>query len=199
MFLASNVRHGDQRHGQRLPTTVNGAWNVPGSGTWSTGKQLGRPQAPGVRASSGDTATFGSVIGSHTATVTLDTPVSVGALTFSNTASGGYMLSGAGSNGLTFNNGGSGATDHGERGGASVIDAPVTLSRQRRLTVSGSGTLAFGSSSSITDNGGGSGLTMNGAGGQLILSGSDNYSGGTSVEAGTLIAASTPPCPTSRA
>ena len=47
-------------------------------------------------------------------------------------------------------------------------------------------TLGFGTASSITDNGGGYSLTMNGTGGTLILSGSNTYSGGTSVNAGVL-------------
>jgi len=53
--------------------------------------------------------------------------------------------------------------------------------------VSGSGTLAFGNSSSIT---GGYSLTMSGSGGTLILSGTDTYTGGTNVTAGTLIVTS---------
>ena len=69
--------------------------------------------------------------------------------------------------------------------GTHAMNAPVVLANG--LVVSGSGTLAFGSSSSITDNGGGFSLTISGPG-ALILSGSDNYGGGTIVDAGTLIA-----------
>ena len=43
----------------------------------------------------------------------------------------------------------------------------VVLADSAGLTVSGSGTLAFGSSSSITDNGAGLKLIMDGAGGTL--------------------------------
>ena len=44
----------------------------------------------------------------------------------------------------------------------------------------------FGTASSIADYGSGFSLTMSGAGGELILSGSDMYTGGTSVTAGML-------------
>jgi autotransporter-associated beta strand protein len=55
------------------------------------------------------------------------------------------------------------------------------------LLVTGSGTLEFTASSSITETNGKHSLTLNGLGGILILSGSDNYTGGTIVTAGTLI------------
>ena len=57
------------------------------------------------------------------------------------------------------------------------------------LTVSGSGTLEFGPTGTITDNGAGKALILNAAGGILELSGSNSYSGGTTVADGTLIAA----------
>ena len=49
-------------------------------------------------------------------------------------------------------------------------------------------TLSFGTGGSIA--GIGKSLTMSGSGGTLILSGTGDYTGGTTVSAGTLIAAS---------
>ena len=84
---------------------------------------------------------------------------------------------------MTLSNSGYGATIT-VANGSHAINAPVVLADN--LTVSGSGTLAFGAASSITDNGLGYGLTMSGAGGTLILGGSNTYGGGTTIAAGTL-------------
>lgn len=156
-------------------------WAAPVSGNWSDpGKwTCGPPSA----------ASIGAALNAPSAvpiTVNLDEPVTLGMLQFGNSANDnvGYTLFGSGTNTLTMNNSGSGATIV-VADGTHAVNAPVIL--EDNLAISGSGTLSFGSSSSITDNGGGYSLTMNGAGGILILSGSDNYSGGTIVAAGTLI------------
>ena len=126
-------------------------------------------------------------------TITLSSPETVGLLQFGNSGSAraGYTLSGSGSNELTLNNSGSGATIT-VAGGSQAIDVPVVLSDNLVVTTRGSNswTLGFGTASSITDNGGGYSLTMNGSGGTLILSGSNNYGGGTYVDAGKLIVTS---------
>jgi autotransporter-associated beta strand protein len=154
-------------------------WASAASGKWSDSTKWsnGVPNAVGAGAelSASTTAAL---------TVTLDTPVTLGMLQFGNSGSSsvGYTLSGSGSNTLTLSNSGSGATIA-VIDGPHVIEAPVVLADN--LVVSGSGTLAFSNSSSIT---GGYSLTMSGTGGTLILSGSDTYTGGTNVNAGTLIA-----------
>jgi len=121
--------------------------------------------------------------------VTLDASVTLGWLQLGNSGSpsAGFTLSGSGSDTLTFNNSGSGAmilvTD-----GTHAINAPVILDENLTVTTGSTNpwTLSFGTASSITDNGAGYSLTMSGTGGTLILSGSDTYTGGTFVEAGTL-------------
>ena len=124
-------------------------------------------------------------------TVTLNTRVTLGSLQFGSfgSASAGYTLAGGGSNTLTLNNAGNGATIS-VTDGTHTIDAPVILAENLDVTNGGTNpwTVGFGTASSITDNSAGYSLTMSGAGGTLILSGSDSYSGGTIVEAGTLIA-----------
>ena len=158
-----------------------GAWNRSSCGSWTCAGNWttcgGVPGIDGVL-SANDTATFGNVIGSNSAAVTLDTPVTVAAVTFDNAAAG-YTL--CGSNALTLNNSGGGATIT-VAAGSHVINVPVVLADN--LTVTGSGTLAFGSSSGIT--GSGSALTMSGAGGTLILGGTSTCAGGTTITAGVL-------------
>ena len=70
--------------------------------------------------------------------------------------------------------------------GTHNIEAPVVLTGGLLVAAGGANPwmLSFGTASSITGTGP---LTMNGPGGTLLLSGSDNYGGGTIVEAGTLI------------
>ncbi len=84
---------------------------------------------------------------------------------------------------MTFDNPGSDATIA-LAGGTHIVNAPVVLGDN--LVVTGSGTLEFSNSSSIAETGGQRSLNMSGAGGILILSGTDTYSGGTIVTAGTL-------------
>ncbi len=165
------------------------AWTSAVSGTWSSpGNWTGGVVPDGVGA--------GAVFSASTAvalTITLSSPETVGSLQFGNSGSAraGYTLSGSGSNELTLNNSGSGATIT-VAGGSQAIDAPVVLADNLVVTTGGSNswTLGFGTASSITDNGGGYSLTMNGSGGTLILSGSNNYGGGTYVDAGKLIVTS---------
>ena len=159
-------------------------WASAVSGSWSTASNWGGATPGAIGADVVMNAPTTSPVA-----ITLDSPQTVGTLQLGNSGGRGvgYMLSGGGTDTLTLNNSGSGAmiavTD-----GSHAVSAPVVLADN--LAVSGSGTLAFGCSSSITETGGSRSLTMRGAGGTLILSGADDYTGGTIVTAGTLILAS---------
>jgi hypothetical protein len=157
------------------------SWTSAVSGSWNTASNWGGavPGAPGAKV----------VINVPTISplsIMLDGPQTVGTMLLDNPASPsvGYTLGGSGTNTLTLDNSGSGATIS-AADGTHVIDAPVILADS--LTVTGGGTIEFSQSSSITETGGSRSLTMHGAGGTLILSGSDGYTGGTIVTAGTLI------------
>jgi autotransporter-associated beta strand protein len=134
------------------------------------------PNAPGAAA----------VINAPTATattITLDAPQTVGTLLLGNSrsASAGYTISG--SNTLTFNNSGSAATIT-VADGTHAISATVEISGgSLAILLSDSGVLSI--SGGISDDNRHESLTL--AGGQLVLSGSNSYGGGTFVEAGTLI------------
>ena len=178
-YLRANIGLLDVVH----PLPAESIWAAAVSGSWSKAGNWtgGVPDATGA----------GAVINVATSaalTITLDAPQTVGTLLLGNSqsASLSYTLLGSGSNTLTFSNSGYGATIT-VANGSHVIDAPVVLADN--LVVSGSGTLAFGSSNSIT---GGYALTMNGGGGTLILSGTDSYTGGTTVAGGTLYVTKSP-------
>jgi autotransporter-associated beta strand protein len=117
--------------------------------------------------------------------ITLDALQTVGLLTLANTASAntGYTI-GAGAGGsLTFSNSGSSAQLN-ITSGSHVITAPVVL--DSNLIVSFAAGAAIGISGNVSGAGG---LTLTGAG-TTLLSGSNSYAGGTSVNAGNLVFAS---------
>ena len=148
--------------------TLSGVTNIVGAVTNAAG---------GLVDATGTTTFWGSVANSGTIR-TESGAFSV----FYGTVSGSGVFSGPGTasfeSGLAIT----------ARDSQQTMDASIVLAQS--LVVSGSGTLDFDSSSSITESGGGCSLTMNGAGGTLILSGKDSYSGGTNVDAGTLVATS---------
>jgi autotransporter-associated beta strand protein len=160
-------------------------WASAVSGSWNTQGNWNKSTVP-------NGLTTGAVLNAATTaalTITLDAPQTVGTLVLGNSAgsSVGYTLSGSAANTLTFNNSGSGATIT-VTDGTHVINAPVVLADNLVVTTGGTNSwrLSFGTASSITDNGGGYSLTMSGAGGVLVVSGSNGYSGGTTINGGTL-------------
>jgi autotransporter-associated beta strand protein len=173
-----------------LTASPEPTWLAPVSGNWSLGSNWSLGAAPN---SPGAVAIFNKATTADL-TITLDAPQTVGSLTFGNSASNsvGYILSG--SNALTLNNSGGDATIK-VTGGSQGINIPVVLASNLVVTTSPGNTnaltLSFGTASDISQSGSGSfSLTMNGTGGELILGGTDTYTGGTSVEAGTLIVTS---------
>jgi fibronectin-binding autotransporter adhesin len=163
-------------------------WASPVSGNWSAGTNwIGGVAPNGVGA--------GAVINAPTSsqlTVTLDAPQTVGSLLLGNSGGAspntvGYtLLDTTGTNTLTLNNSGSGATIT-VTDGSHVINAAVILADNLTLSPAASSTLAI--LGNISQTGGTFSLTMSNSG-ELILSGSNSYGGGTFVTAGILLAAS---------
>lgn len=160
------------------------SWTAAASGNWSVGGNWGgaSPSAPGaiVAIDAPSTAPL---------TVWLDGPQTVGTLRLGNSASAsvGYTVSGSGANALTLDNSGSSAVIEVESG-RQVIGAPVLLADD--LLVTGGGNLQFNAAGGIAEINGRCSLTMSGSGGTLVLSGSDDYTGGTIVTAGTIVVTS---------
>ena len=118
--------------------------------------------------------------------VVLDVPVSVGALVLGNSdgsTTSGFSISATGANALTLDNGGS--TSHiTVQGGTHVISAPITLAGNLSVAPTAGSTITL--SGDISESVAGSALSLDDAG-TLILSGSNGYTGGTDVNAGTLV------------
>ena len=161
-------------------------WSSVGSGSWSNSGNwaYGVPNADGAIA-------IISVATTAALTVTLNEPVTLGSLVLGSGHPGvRYALTGSGSNTLTFSN-----TSNSTAATISVIDgthavnAPMVLASNLVVTSTSSNPwmLSFGTASNIIDNGNHLSLTMSASNGTLILSGSDDYTGGTIMTAGTLI------------
>ena len=167
-----------------------------GSATWvSSGSSLlwsnsanwadnssGLPGVPGTAGRPADTVTFSN--SSSAASITLDVNPSLAALTFSGTNN--FTISGSGS--LTLSNTSTGMAGVTVSGGTQTIASTMQIAGGNLLvTASNSGWLAV--PGNISDDGNQRALTLAGDGsGQLVLGGSNSYTGGTYVEQGTLVA-----------
>ena len=176
-----------------------GVWNgtqaTGGTGAWSNARNwadgAGNPGVPGGPGRTGntDTATFSGTDAAPS--ITLDVPVSLAALSFSTSS---YTLTdSAGTNGLTLNSA-SGTATVSVNGGVQTVNSAVVISGGSLTVVTAnSGALAL--NGNISDDGGRS-LTLTGdPNGQLVLSGSNTYTGGTFVEQGTLTVSTTASLP----
>jgi fibronectin-binding autotransporter adhesin len=163
-----------------------GSWNVNGSGTsnWSdTSNWTALGGAPGLDANfqTGDTATFGSALTSGTATVDLNSSnPSISSLAL--TSAGSYTIAQGTGGTLTLNNGASAAPV--SVSGTQTISAPIKLTSSAAISTSSS-------SNQLTVSGtvSSSGALSVGGGGTVVLSASNSYSGGTTINAATLVAA----------
>ncbi len=154
-----------------------GTWNFSGTGTsWAAAGDWSSGPVP----SSGP-VTFAGTPSTPT-TVTLDGNQSAGSLVFNVSGSNGYTLSqGTGGGALTL----------GTLAGASIavvsgthtISAPVVLAGSLAVSTTGGGVLDI--SGSVSEATPGLPLSLSGDG-ELILSGTGGYTGGTTVESGTL-------------
>ena len=160
---------------------IAATWNVADGGSWST-SVTGNWTPATTPSHAGDTAHFGAIIGTSTATVTIDGGnLSVGALTFNTTGGGSYII--AGPYMLTFDNDSAGSAQLSNNGGNHAIAAPVALASN--LVVSATTGSSLTISGPISEASPGTSVTLTG-GGELILTGTNTYTGGTTVSSGTL-------------
>jgi autotransporter-associated beta strand protein len=157
-------------------TGTSGSWNA--AANWNLGS---KPQ------NASDVAILGGSL-ALAATVTLDGSQKAGCLIFanSNTATSGYTLSPGTGGTLTLDNSGAAALLT-VISGSHAITAPLALADNLDAGVAAGGSLTL--SGGIGEDSSGLSLTKDG-GGQLVLSGTNTYSGGTLVDAGRLVLAS---------
>ena len=147
-------------------------WNVDASGNWTTAANWtpSEPNGPG------DTASFGSVI-TAPRTVTLDADRTIGNMVFS--SSNAYTIAATASQTLTVGDG-SGSRTIQVESGSHAISASVALSSNASFDV------LAGQSLAVTGPVSGAGSLTKTSGGTLLLSGSNSYTGDTTVSAGAI-------------
>lgn len=153
---------------------VISAWNTNANGSWSTAGNWSN----GVPASAGDSANFTSAI-TAPRTITLDGNKSVGGLTFNN-ATAGYTIAQGTSGSLTIDNGTAQSAPISVLAGSHTITAPVILNTDAAIDVAASSALA------ISGNISGARAITKTNSGSLDLTGTNTYSGGTSLNGGLL-------------
>ena len=157
-------------------------WATNGSGTWSGSGNWTGGIAPG--GSPMDTAVFGNVLtGGTAATVTLDSSMTLSALSFGTTGGASYVITPSNGSTLTLADNAAGAATISNSGGNHTIAAPIALGSSLSVTATTGSTLTV--SGAISEINAGTTLSVSG-GGTLVLSGSNTYSGGTTVDASTL-------------
>jgi autotransporter-associated beta strand protein len=174
-------------------TTVSHAsstWVANGSGTWETAANW---QGNTYPSGAGQVATFGDSIGmAASATVTLGSNETVGAINFNSASGNSYTIAASSPAMLILDNAGAGATiTLAAQAGDSVISAPIRLNDNATFSIAIGRNLDCSGGISST---GSQGITKTGAG-TLTLSGTDIFNGSTNVMAGTLVLASSASLP----
>ena len=167
---------------------ISGNWNSAVGGSWAaTPNWLSRWEPNFAE----DTATFGATVaGSNALTITLDGNHTLGALGFSTTGGGSYTIttsSGDTTSALTLAStaGLGGTATVTDSGGNQTIAAPINLGSNLAVSVALGNSLTF--SGPISGSSTATNLTVSGSGsGVVIFSGTNSYSGSTTVSSGTL-------------
>ena len=162
------------------PSQVNGTWINASGGSWSTGGNWDVGVAPGGNPL--DTAVFGTVLTSGTAIVALDSSQTLAALGFNTPSGASYVISASNGSTLTLANTAAGAATLSNSGGNHTIAAPIVLGSNLSVIAAPGSTLCV--SGPISESNAGTTLSVSG-GGTLVLSGSNTYSGATTVDAST--------------
>ncbi len=148
-------------------------WTNPGNGNWSAaGNWSLQPVA------AGQVATFGSSAPGSYTTVNLDASYTIGGVVFNNTNSFAITTSGQT---MTLGNSGNGTSISALAGTSNLIGAPIVLGENTSV-----GVLSGGMNLTLSGVLSGTGALVKSGDGTAILSSANTYSGGTTINAGTV-------------
>jgi autotransporter-associated beta strand protein len=158
-------------------------WFMPVSGSWTDGTKWSTgwsPNWPGLQP-------ILAAAASSALTITLDGPQTIGTLTFTNSLNNatGYILTPGSLGSLTMDNSGS-TTQMIVTGGSHSVEANLILNGSLVVSPTTGTTLEIDGNISEYPAASGKLLTLADAG-TLILGGTNSYTGGTFVQAGTLV------------
>jgi fibronectin-binding autotransporter adhesin len=165
----------------------NAIWTGTAGNSWNTNANFndlnaaGIHAAPGVFAGFNDSLVLNDSSGNRTLSLNGATP-NLSSLTIGTTSGSGYVLGQGTGGSLVMNNGANSASIN-VSAGQQTISAPVSLASALNVNFSGAAA-SLVLSGGLSETAPGQGLTI--SGGQLTLSGTSSYTGGTTVSQGTL-------------
>ena len=159
-------------------TGISATWTNNGNSVWSAVTNWSsNPSYPHI---AGDGATLG--VGSAYTTATLDAPVSLGLIAFTNANS--FFVADSGST-LTFDNTGVGAAISVAAGSSNAIASVVALNDTLAVATAAGTSVAI--TNAVSNTSGAKTLTKSGAG-TLVLSGNNTYGPASAGTVGTILA-----------
>ena len=156
------------------------SWTTNGSGTWSNAANWSS-FVPGSNPQ--DRAVFGTVLSGGTATVTMDTNISLSSLSFCTVGGGSYVITPSSGSTLTLAYPSNGLATISASGGNHTLAVPILLDGNVNVSAIAGSSLTL--SGAIGEINAGTALSFSG-GGTLVLSDANTYSGGTTLSGGRL-------------
>jgi autotransporter-associated beta strand protein len=167
-------------------TDSSTSWDFNGGGNYGNASMWNNATA--APSGAGVSVTFGNgminTVDAQSVTVNIDVPYVVGSIAFTNSLGTSYILANSGGS-ITLDNNGVGALVSVAPGvmAPQQIQAPIVLADNATFDIAGGSSLLVGGG--VSETGASRGVTLTG-GGTLILGAASTFTGGTTVNNGTL-------------
>ena len=175
----------DPSHDVVASSDSSTSWDFNGGGAYGNSSVWNAGTPP---SGAGVAVTFGNglvnTVSASTVTVNIDAPYTVGSIAFTNSLGTSYILANAGGS-ITLDNNGDGAYVSVAPGvtAPQQIQAPIVLADNATFDIAGGSSLIV--TGSISETGASRSITLTGTG-SLTLGAANSFTGGTTVNSGTL-------------